>query len=609
MNPTAQNHDQSRLIRLFFLFLISAPVFCLFLNVANLAIHKVNIPYWDDWREFITGEAGSFGLAYLFRPAADTMYPTGKFIDSLFVRFLDGNVVVYEVLTAVIVLGLMLWLQYMLLRQAVSSRLIWATAFFSTVLMLVPGTYWGRQFIAYHQALPLLIVLVLLKIALGKRRAWTDAILSLLTVIGGFAYISGAFASLALGLSLVLQGFFLSPGLRLRVTRAGLVVALASLLPIVAQTWVAVMVDQGPEPHWVFPYQPAFWMFILGKVARAFALPVEAPVFGLIATVGALLAGLVAATWLFRPIWQRKYHSDDAPQKDEILSVIWLGLAAAIGIYLVLVGVGRTQMTPDNQRNLLEVFKFGYLRFHFFWVTVMVPWLVVVVLSALEKLKGELVVRVLAPTLTLTILTLVWISGGLDHAGYYSANAKAQQEQLSCINRGVFAGQPTVRCQQAFPENLLPAYINTYGSELAFSRYFAPPDNLPFIASQRLLFPGPNANVKIEQATEKEGLLALATGESSRLNLTLTTQASRCRVIQVTVTQSGESASEIRVIWQRPGEDRGEISVVPTRPGEITRSLLLYSSSGFKRLLQIKPTSVSQRVEVLDVRVGCLRNI
>ena len=128
---------------------------------------EIDLPFYDDWRAYIQGRAGLLDLGYLFTPENGTYYPVGKMLDAIAQRYLDGNSVAYQFLSMTIVLGSLLALQWRLLSFAMKDRLFAASAFSLTVFMLQPGSYWGHQNLAYHQAVPLLCLVAVL--ALGCR--------------------------------------------------------------------------------------------------------------------------------------------------------------------------------------------------------------------------------------------------------------------------------------------------------------------------------------------------------------------------------------------------------------------------------------------------------
>jgi hypothetical protein len=90
--------------------LLATLPFALLLQLLAWLRWGIDVPYQDDWRIFILKEAGSFSLTDLLRPGNDSMYPTGKILDALSVRYLGYNSVIYQAVSLVGCLGSLLWL-------------------------------------------------------------------------------------------------------------------------------------------------------------------------------------------------------------------------------------------------------------------------------------------------------------------------------------------------------------------------------------------------------------------------------------------------------------------------------------------------------------------
>jgi hypothetical protein len=71
----------------------------------NLLKFGIDMPIYDDWREYKLNGMGSFELGYLFRPANDTLYPFGLFLDSIVFKFLSGNSIAYQFFSFLVIQG------------------------------------------------------------------------------------------------------------------------------------------------------------------------------------------------------------------------------------------------------------------------------------------------------------------------------------------------------------------------------------------------------------------------------------------------------------------------------------------------------------------------
>lgn len=193
--------------RLSFLLLLVPVAALAYMAVTFLSL-AVDIPMVDDWRSYDSGEIGSFSLEYLFRPANDTMYPVGKFLDALAQHALNGNSVAYKFLSMLTVLGTILWLQWRLLSSVFDDRFVAACSFTASLLMLQPASYWGGSNLAYHQAIPLICLLASLNmiVAVEGSMKLKMPMLFCLGLVSGFTYISGAFSTLAVAAVLLVIG-------------------------------------------------------------------------------------------------------------------------------------------------------------------------------------------------------------------------------------------------------------------------------------------------------------------------------------------------------------------------------------------------------------------
>ena len=64
-------------------------------------------------------------------------------------------------------------------------------------------------------------------------------------------------------------------------------------------------------------------------------------------------------------------------------------LSAVALLYLAMVAVGRTHFHPDSFVTPLEIYSFGFIRFHFFWLTLVWPFLVATLWQQVVALKPQ----------------------------------------------------------------------------------------------------------------------------------------------------------------------------------------------------------------------------
>ena len=227
---------------------IAVPIFSLLFKIIFMTVYTIDLPYWDDWNEFIKGTAGSFELKNLFKSSNDTLYPVGKILDNLFILYLKSNVISYKLLSSSITLIAILYIQYTLLKTTISKNYILAASLLSLVFIAQPNSYWRGQFVAYHQIIPVVCVLTILLCVLKPRALWRDIALFALTIVAGFSYVSGAFASMALAFVFLMRLGIVDKVLRSNLLRTGCIVGSASLLAVIMQLQV-ILVHQNGRTH------------------------------------------------------------------------------------------------------------------------------------------------------------------------------------------------------------------------------------------------------------------------------------------------------------------------------------------------------------------------
>ncbi|MEO5669534.1 MAG: GtrA family protein, partial [Ramlibacter sp.] len=401
--------------------LVGLPILSLALNAIAWLRFGFDLPFFDDWRAYESGDVDSLEFTYLFQALNDTLTPIGLALDTLVQRVLDGNSILYQLLSMLFVLGALLVLQWKLLRIALGDPLRTAICFVFTLLMLQPGSYWGRENIAYLQALPL--VFILSALWLGVARPWRDLwnlpAIFVLAVLSGLTYISGAFGAFAAGAGVVVMALQSRKHAgRMRTLRAGAALALGGAVTSAIQLVMAVLPSKGgthaEDKVLALPHEADFWMFYLGKVGRSLLLPADSPLVSL-AIVALALAGFVAALVLTLRAARRV---ENEPARFLAFSGVFAAVGAMVVTYLALVAAGRANFRPDDVQAASDVFAFGFQRFHFFWATLVWPWLVAALMIASERrVPGPTPVsvrRVGAVALGAAVAAMVSL-GALDH--------------------------------------------------------------------------------------------------------------------------------------------------------------------------------------------------
>ena len=460
--------------RLLVALLVATPLFSLAVNAFAWLSYGIDLPYADDWRTYQNGTAYSLALGNLFTPENDTLFPVGRILDVLAMRWLAGNSVAYQFLSMLAVLGGLLFLQWRLLLNALNDRVLAAAAFGLTLFMLQPGSYWGMQNLAYHQAIPLLCLLASLWIVTAPLRVFLAVpALLCLGLVSGLSYISGAFAMLTFA-GVVLGFAAFSPVHRRSYAISGAALLVAGAVTTAAQIWVIVSAQHGEisaKVPWARPDEMDFWAYLLGKFGRALLLPTSAPVasFAITAAVVVLVA-FVTLVFLVRLL-----HGKSRNTKEARTALIFVSLTAVVFVYLLLVAAGRAKLRPESITAFLDVFAFGFLRFHFFWATLLWPWVGATILLWLaQRPHGRRLALAAAFLLAALVLPIaVWL-GAFDHAATYKARmAYRLDNEVNCLEAGL-QKDGAISCPVMIGpgRNMAPIYDFAKRHDASFTRYF-----------------------------------------------------------------------------------------------------------------------------------------
>jgi hypothetical protein len=460
--------------------LISLPILSLILNAVSWLKLGVDIPFFDDWRTIERNQIGDLSWSYLFTSANDTHYAVGKALDSLADRYLNGNAIAYQFISMIGVLGTLLFLQWRLLYLALNDKLLAASAFSFTLVMLVPNSYWGMTNMGYHQALPLVFILTALYLVLGVRwNQWlSPIILMMLGLLAGFTYISGAFSTLIVSIVFITASYFIQISDRKPLLQGGLALLLASLVTVFAQIYVLAIIQKGthrPDAPMAYPFESDFWLFFLGKVGRALMLPAYTPVFSLIVTSMVVTIIVTLAIFLVK---QFKKSRTNTLLKSKLI-IIYITLSSFLFVYLCLVCAGRANFGLLTSASPTEIFSYAFNGFHFFWITLLWPWLIAVILVIANNivLKKIQLSHILAMMIPLFIIPILIIRGAFKHEAYYNLLMEQRVEGVRCLITQV-ENNENINCPNLYVYDLTPAFLYAKEYGLSFTRTI-PPAHIP----------------------------------------------------------------------------------------------------------------------------------
>jgi len=605
----------ARLARWIFILLCKAlPVFFLAWMILVQVRDGVDLPYLDDWRDYAASTVGTYSVEYLFRPANDTLYPIGKLLDSIFLDALNGNTLIYQALSMTLVLGAILALTWFLLRKTVVDPFLAACAFVPVLLVLQGDSYWGRQYVAYHQAVPLVCLLGVLTIVVAT--AWRPAIrmaaVFALGIIAGGAYISGAFASL--GAALVLVAIGLLRRHRRDALEAGGALLIASIITSAAQAYVIVVIQGGrthhPDATWATPMTPDFWLYALGKIGRSLTLPYDRAELSLV--VASLLT--VATAILAIVMLWRLATVDEIERPSENLGIVIVCLAVALAVYLAIVAAGRAHLRPPEFDEPLEIFQAGYARFHFFWATLMWPW---VFASALIMFRRSMrsFFPLVAVACTVGIAIGVIGSGALKYRVAFAQGTAVKQRGIECLQDRLLTADE-IYCPELYPIAITNLYLDAVEAGAPFT-YAAPPTLRRYNQLPRLRLLGPDQlgpdRTKVHNADDvawHDGKMTIDAASDPMVEFRVYRRRAMgaCRVLDVSVKLEGETDRTAQLFYMTPNEKgfhEGH-SQIAFNDGASDLNFTVSSAEGFADLLRLDPIGGPGEVTISDLTVTCL---
>jgi len=592
---------------------IAFPLIGLAVSAVSWLRFGIDLPYLDDWRAYREGMVGSLDLKYLFTSANDTLYPVGKMLDSLAYRFLNGNSIAYQFISMIGILGSLLFLQWKLLSLVLKEKLLIASAFSLTILMIQPNTYWGLIDLAYHQAIPLVASLLVMYLILkGTWRNWYIPIVVMLGFISGLSYISGAFGVLTLSVILIIFSFFVETSERKPVLMGGISLLIPAIITTLAQSWVIAVVQKGthrPDALLALPIESDFWFFMLGKIARSLMLPSNQPVLSFIITC---LVLVLVFTLMFLSL---KNVIKDKKQSLETISptLIFISIFGMIFVYLMLVSAGRTHLRPENIKTSLEIFSFGFHRFHFFWVTILWSWVVAILFLFVKKYSNNLLYKV-AVIIPLIVIPFTLFSGVFDHGKYFQHESKIRINGISCITQELQKGSE-INCPQLYPAPLKLAFFKAKETGASFTR------TIPTIISDTsLIFQMSkdlnNKTIELKNAVvneHKNGVFTLQSKNNDPIiifNIGDVKKMEACKTLDIIVSMRVSQSTIAQIFFMLPHQTNYQESASATQmihADENFKNIIftVNSPNGFSDKLRFDPVTMPQQFDIKELEVRC----
>lgn len=613
-NAVSQD-DASRILRkAALLVLIGLPWMSLGLNAVGWLLFGTDLPFYDDWRAYSTGQIDSLSPSYLFIAINDTLAPVGYALDALAQRWLNGNSVAYQLLSMIGVLGALLLFQWKLLQLALEDRLQAAGCFVFTLLMLQPGSYWGRENLAYHQALPLVFLFGSIWVIAfsGWRRVWRLPATFALGFAAGMTYVSGAFGGLAAAIGIGAVAILGLPrGRRGHVLEGAFALGAAGVAAAVTQFVVGVLPTfsngQRAAVPLAFPYERDFWLFYLGKIGRSLLLPEGLPLISMMAALLACGVGLAVLVLLLR-----RLRADPAGPWGPV-TVVYGALASTLLVYLALVAAGRTNLREPEIQSAADVFALGFTRFHFFWVTLIWPWVAagIVMLARGRRIRWTRTAIVAWP-LCAAGIGLMLAGGALAHFKSHEIESSSRKETLTCLMTQLQQGEG-IDCPEFNMPDLTPAYIYARRIGASFVRYFPIlPINLgvndpaPWFRLSR-----DEAHIHTRRlAVASEGVYVAGDDAQILFKTGMKDEMANCVMLDVRLSIAATRDDSVQVYFQPQGavefsEENSRNTPISASDGAKVLAFRLESERGFEDALRLDPGKKALSLRLPEMEVRC----
>ncbi|AZF64563.1 hypothetical protein [Pseudomonas sp. LBUM920] len=595
--------------------IVALPIISFLMSIVGWLSFGIDLPFLDDMRQYETGSAGRMDFDYISQPANDTYYSVGLFLDSLAFRVLAGNSIAYQAISLFFVLGSILLMQWNLLGRVVENRTVKAIAFSTTIFMLQPDSYWGWQNMAYHQALPLVCSLGILSVALSRLDKWVSGcLIAVMALLSGFSYTSGAFANLSIFIGFVIFFVIAKNKLSDRIKVCAAYLLLPTVITVFAQLWVILAIQHGthrPDAPMAYPWEPDFWLFMLGKVARSLMLPSQYPKLSLTLSVMMMvIATFFAARSLFDFIFNKG--------NNKVLRVafIYLCLYGVCISYLMIVSAGRANLRPDFISAPIDVFVYGYGRFHFFWLTILWPWLVMLGLMNFKlELKSRCFQLSAGAVSLIALMALVLCTTIMSHADFYKKTMVVRESIFKCLQNGLDNRAP-FECSDLHPGlNMQKVFYISREAGASYTR----------LINARPVPIGSNTPPPIFRLTSDNGLVEFKNSHilsSGGDGVFIDSQNDPMLIISIGHDELMRNCSEIEVngSYDIGHQDLAQLFYLPSgvtafseelssrvslQAGKGTFSLSARSSTGFSSLLRFDPTVGATKIRLMQLEVRC----
>lgn len=338
------------------------------------------LPIFDDWRYVIPSPFDLIGNRWDWLRAVgnDTYFLTGQAIDFVALKLSNVDFGWLRAVALALLLVYVWATQRVLVRTAISPL---ATAVGIALLAwtLSANSYWGGTAIAHHQFLPVLFGALVLLHLVGRegatRTRWSHALVVLLAVASGLAYISGGLFIIALAVALILAHADESryrpwpPALHVGMWLLALGILLIALQIGLVGKSQGTLLDHTHASASVYPADHRFWLFVNGLFGRALGYTGHRPLLDAALAVLALAPAVMLG---IQRAWKGFAHREPCERRMPVMLTIYAGVATVF--YASAVAFGRAGLVAADASTEAIVWT-AKARFHYWPIAAMLPFL------------------------------------------------------------------------------------------------------------------------------------------------------------------------------------------------------------------------------------------
>ena len=410
---------------------------------------NINLPFFDDWRYLdfsgVHYMPDIFSLKWLFTPANDTIYASGKLFDFFILKITSGNYFLFSMIVYFIFFSSFLILFICLIYKTLSEEShILGLSIFLFVFSLSSNSYWGKQALAYHQILPLffLSLIFILVFSAFKRKS---LLIGLFSLLAGLSYISGAFLLLTVGLWFFIVCEFFNKKDLFDNTELKRISFLLIVLGVVSIAIQLFFVFQAREEFSLnthlkipvaVPWTTEFWVFVFSLYGKAFGFQDYKNWY---------------YTWCFfvfmnLPFLLLLFISLKKKLEKREISFLLIFGSLTIGnlVYACLVSAGRAGIAGENNYELVS--KVAVARFHYWWITVAIPFNFIAILKLVFNFveEGKLRVSLVSVVFFLFLCPKSSYESYFNNWNYskkYKLEYQKKKNGLDCLTKALSQGE------------------------------------------------------------------------------------------------------------------------------------------------------------------------